>query len=143
MTKEGTIKKYYKKVLRITNEKILKTNIKNKMIENNIRASSLSKKSNINIVILILLLYFPFYKVKLSQSIRICKVLNLYLIDIIWHPIWHTSHETILYMLHYGNDIVKYQIWLICKYRQYNNYAKLMLPTWNGEGFDTPRLHHI
>ena len=83
MTKEGTIKKYYKKVLRITNEKILKTNIKNKMIENNIRASSLSKKSNINIVILILLLYFPFYKVKLSQSIRICKVLNLYLIDII------------------------------------------------------------
>ena len=114
---EKDIKKYHKEVLITTNEKMLKTNIRNKMLEKNIEASSLSKKSNINIIVLILLLYFPLYKVKLSQSISICKALNLNFSDIIWHPNWHTRYETVLHMLHYGNDILEYQKWLILKYR--------------------------
>ena len=83
LIKEESIEKYHIGVLKMTNEKMLKTNIKNKMLEKGIKTSDLSKKSNLNIVVLIRLLYFPFHKVKLSQSIRICKVLNLNLSDII------------------------------------------------------------
>jgi|GEM_PF-7021299 len=82
MEKEQTIKRYYKKISKSTNGKILKTNIRNKMIEKNIKTSNLSIASNINIVELMLLLYSPFHKVKLSQSIKICKVLNLNLSDL-------------------------------------------------------------
>lgn len=68
--------------LRKGNKKI-KTNAKNQMVNKNINIIVLSKKAHINICILTFLLYFPFSKIKLTQSIRICKALKLKVSDIV------------------------------------------------------------
>ena len=68
--------------LRKENKKI-KTNVKNQMVNKNINITVLSKKAHINIYILTFLLYFPFSKIKLTQSIRICEVLKLKVSNIV------------------------------------------------------------
>lgn len=67
----------------MTKEKTVKSNIKDKMAIENIKIYDLSKETGISIVTLFFLIYSPLHKVKLTQSISICKVLNLNLSDIV------------------------------------------------------------
>ena len=71
-----------KKTERKTGLKTIKANIKKQMCNRNINISALSKKTHINICILIFLLYFPFAKIKLTHAIKICKTLKISLSDI-------------------------------------------------------------
>ena len=71
------------KLAQLYENKRLQANIKNQMIDKNINIMDLSKKAHINVCILTFLLYFPFSKIKLTQSISICKALNLNLSDIV------------------------------------------------------------
>ena len=71
-----------KKTERKTGLKTIKANIKKQMCNRNINISALSKKTHINICILIFLLYFPFAKLRLTQTIKICKALKLKISDV-------------------------------------------------------------
>lgn len=64
-------------------EKMIKTNIKNKMAKENMKVYDLSRKTNIGIIKLFFLLCFPVCKIKLTQTISICKALNLNVSDIV------------------------------------------------------------
>lgn len=63
--------------------KIIKINIKRYMCIKNINVLKLSKRAHLNIFRLILILYSPFSTIRLSESIRICKVLELGVSDIV------------------------------------------------------------
>ena len=63
-------------------EVITKSRIKNMMVKRNVKIFGLSKKTDINIAVLISVLYFPLHKIKLTQCIRICKALNIKVSDI-------------------------------------------------------------
>lgn len=67
----------------MTKEKTIKSNIKNKMGKENVTIHDLSIKTNISNTSLFFLLYSPLHKFKLTQSISICKALNLNLSDIV------------------------------------------------------------
>lgn len=69
---------------------IIKYNIKKQMFKRNIGVSALSKKTNVNIFTLVILLYTLFLTLRLNQTLKICKVLRIGLSTIIYrHPIWH------------------------------------------------------
>ena len=80
---EKTLSKKKSKLAQLYGNKRLQANVKNQMVNKNINITELSKKAHINIYILTFLLYFPFSKIKLTQSIRICKVLKLKVADIV------------------------------------------------------------
>lgn len=71
------------KLAQLYGNKRLQANVKNQMVDKNINITDLSKKTHINVCILTFLLYFPFSKIKLTQSIRICEALKLKVSDIV------------------------------------------------------------
>ncbi|OOM74457.1 hypothetical protein CLPUN_39100 [Clostridium puniceum] len=75
-------KKEDKDVLQIT-QRTIKNNIKRYINGNNLNIIILSKSTDINILKLIFMIYFPFSKIKLSKAIIICNVLNLKPSDVI------------------------------------------------------------
>lgn len=64
-------------------QKSIKNNIKNYMKCDSINLLTLSRKASINYCILVFLLYFPFFKVRLTKAIKICKALEIKLSDIL------------------------------------------------------------
>lgn len=60
----------------------VKNNIKNKMNIENIDLFELSKKTNISVLKLIILLNFSFSRIKLSYAIKICEALKIQVSDI-------------------------------------------------------------
>lgn len=66
-----------------TSQKTIKANIKRQLNNENINVRDLSKKTHINICKLLLLLYCPLLKVRLSDSIKICEALKLNVSDIV------------------------------------------------------------
>lgn len=65
------------------NQKSIKDNIKKQISNRNISIRELSKKTHLSVCRLILLLYCPFLKIKLSHSIKICKALKIKVSDIL------------------------------------------------------------
>jgi len=59
------------------NQGIIKSNIRRYINNKGTGLVDLSGSAHINIFILIYLLYCPFSKIKLSNSFKICKALNL------------------------------------------------------------------
>lgn len=62
---------------------IIKTKLIESMAEENVSVSQLSKNTNIDIITLILILYFPFYKISMTRFMSICKALNVIPSDIL------------------------------------------------------------
>lgn len=66
-----------------TSHKIIRLNIKKYLNNRNVKLIELSEKTHINIFALMFLMYYPFSKVKLTNAIKICKILKIELLDIL------------------------------------------------------------
>ncbi|WP_315070913.1 hypothetical protein [uncultured Clostridium sp.] len=64
---------------KVVTQRLIKRNIRKYMNNEEINIFSLSKETQINLCKLIFLIYYPFSRIKLSNSFEICKALNLQL----------------------------------------------------------------
>lgn len=71
-------------IRREISQKTVKANIKKQMFKKDIGVLLLSQKINMNICMLFFLIYTPLLKLRLSQTLKICKALKIGISDIVY-----------------------------------------------------------